>query len=168
MDIFAWSILDLSQSLDSNMKVEAVGDQLSFSHSASKNLNTQSCAQSLLFVQLATNSKDVGLEVSDLITFQQVSLPQVYFITVDQFLFIWNEGIRETKSPLNRQSIVLSQSATVSKSKGTANILNLTQSINLSYIRGLTVTSNLTVISEVAGYLPSKYWTSFPITVVEP
>lgn len=168
MDVFAWSILELSDSVGLNLKVESVEDRLTFTEAVVQNLNTQGLSTPLRFVQLATPTKNVSLSVAQSLVFVETVLPKVYVLSVEQFLFVWNEAISQDKWPLASQTLALSQSATVASAKGATSSLVLAQSIGLSYIRLFPVANSLALTSQTVGYLPSKYWTSFPITVEAP
>lgn len=162
------NFLTLSQEIEINFKTETVSDTLNLVESIETNLYPYSLDQFLILQQIIAANCDKDLEISHTLTMTQSMLPRVLIESVSDFLFAWQEPIAESHAPLEISSLTLAQQVDQTNAKFAESELALTQEIVVVWDKTLEVEQTLTMYSSVTGHLPSRFWSSIPITVVEP
>lgn len=168
MNVTVVSILFLTQETDTNIKVLALEQVVSISDAVEQNMLPQSPLSRLYPIHSVELEKTIALSASSTLSLNQSQLPRSSDQSVTQICFVWHDAELLTDWPLVRQSIVLTQSATYTLSKGCYSNLDLSQEVSVVENTNITVPQSLVLISKATGYLPSRYWTSYDIDVVEP
>lgn len=167
-EAFVFTGLALSDSVTSNIKGLTVSQKIELSDQVETNLKPQGASSVLRIDHLATAAKTLNLAAAVSLVFQQSANPRTSIIVVDQLLFVWQDQRNDGFAPLVRSQLVLTQSAVGSLAKAAYDTLALTQSVVVTKTLNITVAQTAALISNVTGYLPDKYWSSYEITVIEP
>lgn len=174
----AVNFLFLTQEVDTNIKVLAVEHTVGITDAVGQNLIPQS-PRSLLHLQQSVRlSGNLTHAAENTLVLSQQLLRSVFVESVTSLLFVWQDAQHPTNWPDVTQSLALTQEAVATVATGIltdtdlgpvhGHVLTLTQEVVLSMSIGLGVESVLELGSKTSGYLPSYYWQSYPVNVVEP
>lgn len=168
IDVFAYNHLSLSQAVDTNIKIEHVQQFLKLDDHFKINLKVRHVESQLYLSHSATATKITNVNVEHTLTFVHGTLPRVLVEAVEHRLLLSQDAQAVANWPDVRQSLDLQQTVDVEVAKGVYSVLNLTHEATYTITRNLSVEHTLTLVSQAAGYLPSKYWTSFDVVLEEP
>jgi hypothetical protein len=168
IDAFAFNLLFLDQDADTNIKGFAVEQFLGLSQVVEQTIKDEGVSHHLYFAQRVDVVKTLNLDVGHTLLLSQSEQPRVTNETVFQFLTVQQEATVLEQWPLVVSVLSIAQTAVGSVAKGAYSVLALSQSVDLKVTRNLTVANTLVMSQSGRGYLPSYFWTSYPITVVEP
>lgn len=168
LDAVASNVLLLTDSVTSNIKGLTVSHQIILVQQVDKNLKPQHPASVIRLDHLVEVQKTIALAASNTLVLTQTAYPRTLLIEVQQQLFVWQDMFDDPLAPLVTSHLSLTQSAIASVAKGVYDTLVLTQSVHVEKTLNIAVPQTLVMHSNVVGYLPDKYWSSYPITVVEP
>lgn len=163
----ATQFLFLTQQASTNIKVLTVEHTVGIADAVAQNLMPQRSRSLLLLTQSLEVRKSVALIANNTLTLSNSTLPRAYNQSVSDFLFVWHEAIREAQWPLVVHELSLDHQVDYDIAKGMYDTLTLTQEVSVSASSGITVTDTLSLVGGVTGFLPSRYWTSFDINVIE-
>lgn len=168
IEVVVSQVLFVEQEAESNIKGLTLEDRLAFTQAANQNLNSRQLSSFILVNHLAVVGKSIQLAVEQELVFTQEAFPRAYVLEIAQHLFVWHEAIAEGMSPLVVHNLDLEQTVEVEVAKAAYDTLTITQTVDLSLTRNLTIEQTFVPAIGATGYLPSKYWHSFEIEVVEP
>ncbi len=168
IDAFAFNILTLSQASDSNIKGIAIEQFLPLAQVVDQNFEGRRLLDVLYISQKVDVQKILNVGVHHTLTFVQDQHPRVLNEIAFQFLSIQQYVVLEDKWPQVTSFLALTQLATATVGTAAANVLTLTQSVGLSVTRNLSVTHTLALSHTGRTFIPSYYWTSYPIVLVNP
>lgn len=162
------NFLTLTQTIESNFKVDSLDQSLILSQDIAINLMPYSVGQTLFLTQVIQVNCDKDLEIAHTLTLGIEEMPRVLIESVEHLLFVWQEPISESQAPLLIETLTLSQTVDQTNGKLALSELALTQTVEAEWDRVLSVEHSLPLNNGVTGHLPSRFWSSIPITVVEP
>lgn len=168
LDAVASNVLIMSDDVTSNIKGLTVSQQIVLVQQVDKNLKPQHPASVIRIDHLVEVNKTVALAASNALVLSQVTYPRSITLEVTQQFFAWQDILNDEFAPLVTSILTLTQSAIAAVAKGVYDTLTLTQSVHVEKTLNLNVGQTFVMVSSVIGYLPDKYWSSYPITVIEP
>lgn len=174
----AINVLFLTQEVDTNIKVLAVEHGVALTDAVDQNLIPQSLSSLLLLTQSVVMHGNISYGASNTLALSQGLLRSVFEESVESLLFVWQDAQNLTNWPDVVQSLSLTDEAVADVSTGTltdtdlgpvhGQVLTLTQEVVLSVSLGLGVESVLALDDGSTGFMPSYYWQSYEVNVVEP
>lgn len=167
-EVFAHAVMYFEQSINTNIKPVSVDQFLLLTSLPDTNIKVQRLQSTLHLVHLPTVVRDFNVDVENQITFTQSTLPRVTNVSVFHNFPVVHNYTNEDKFPLVRSNLTLQQTVEVFKCNGIYSDLLLTQDIGLEVTRNLSVNSQLNIDSNVVSFIPSKYWYSYDVVVVNP
>lgn len=168
IDVFAFNNLVLSQAVDTNIKIVHVEQFLKLDDYFKINMKVRHVESFLFFSHSATVVKTTNVNVEHTLTLSQGTLPRVFVQAVESQLLLSQDAQAVAKWPDVQQVLNLTQTAIADVAKGTYSVLTLAHSATYTITRNVSTSNTLTLTSEASGYLPSKYWTSFPVVLEAP
>ena len=163
----AVNVLFLTQEASTNIKVLTVEHTVGIADAVAQNMKPQRSRSLLLLTQSLEVRKSIALGVNQSLTLSIGTVPRAFVESVNDFLFVWNEAIHEAQWPLVIHELSLEQNADYDIAKGIYDTLTLAQEVSVSMSSNISVTDSLSLVQGVVGFLPSRYWTSFDINVIE-
>lgn len=150
-----------SQSLDSNIKGFNIETSIILTDSIDQNYSVQELPSTIHLIHLAKLVKTTNLNLTSNLSLTNLAYKKVIILSAEnRLIFINNETDYKFG---NSQKLTIAENAVVNISKGNYSNLELTQSLQLSITRNLSVSQSFISSSNVTGYLPSQYWHSFSI-----
>jgi hypothetical protein len=164
----AVDFLFFTQSAESNIKVLTVEHYVGFADAVGQNLLPQSPYSHLYLNQSIVLAKSVAVSAGNIISLSQDNLPRSSDHSVNQYVLMSQDASLLSNWPLITSNLELDQSVVGDLAKAAYDTLELTQEVIVSPTLNITVVQTLHLLSQVTGYLPSRYWTAYDINVVEP
>lgn len=168
IEAFALSGLFLEQSVSTNIKIVHAENNLVLTDTLGQNYKVQELQSFLHLRHLLTVNKILNVDVQSTLVLTQESKHRVFIVHAENFIFLQQEAQHRDKWPRVVSHLNLQQSVSYVLAKGINQKLTLTQSVTVNIVRNISVSNALTLTSGLTGFVPSYYWTSFPITVEEP
>lgn len=167
-DLIAFDPLILGQSANTNIKGASVITPLVLTQAVDQNFESDLVSDRLVFAQRVAVVKRLNKTVAHSLALSQDRHHRATPVTAFQFLSIQDQATIEDQWPLVHHVLTFTQTAAVEVAKGTYSTLVLTQSVQLNVTRNMTVSHTLVMESVSRVFVPSYYWTGFPVVVVNP
>ncbi len=168
IDVFAWTPLFLSDSVNINIKVLNVEDTLELTDTVRTNILLQSVTDYLYLNDAIELNKTVALVVQDALVLSQDGRRTPIVVSVSDHLAMYQSAIAVQHWPDVRHTLTLVDVATCYLAKGVYDSLTLSQAVTVTKSVAVHAESTLTMINLATVYKPDQFWTSFDVVVVNP
>lgn len=167
IDVYAQSVLLLTQQIETNYKVVSAESQLVLHDSVQINMTFEQARSILYLTQSVKLAKTISVGASNHLTLVQSAQPRVHIVEASSFLALTHEAKHEDKWPSVRQALTLTQHAEAVVAHGTYDFLDLQQEATFTITRNVSVGNALTLKSEARVYKPTQYFIADPSLTVE-
>lgn len=149
---YAGDILELSQSIETNIKGGYASDFLSLSHSARTNFVFCDARNILVLSNIALSASTLSLSASNTLVMSQSTFPRVHVVEAHSYLIL-AQSCEQPIHGLSNSAFTLTSEAECNVSKATSNTLTFSQELTFELVNAVDASNTLVFVQGATCYV---------------